>query len=343
MQKSAVETEQPSPPEIEPGRLPDRRSGGIWPQRAAPHGGGAEGPQRVSRARPGRNRTLHDRQRVDGGGQALLRNRPALDGRPCKAHRGAGGAVQPIHAAYDAHRRARHGQAGVPGCRAGAGRQPLQRSGVEPQPLLRFLEADLSHHDALAGGHARQDRGSRRAHAPAGELLPEAGRERLLSLQLPADQPRGPARDGPVERAEPGAGHGQPRARHGAFGRPPQHQPDRCRCVRGGTQRRHGAGQGHLPERHHPAHPVHPVHRQGVRAAAADRAAVDQQVLHPRSGPGEVLHQVRGVEGLYRVRGELGQSGREPRAQDLRGLHEGGHPGGDAMSPGARPGRTRPT
>ena len=31
-----------------------------------------------------------------------------------------------------------------------------------------------------------------------------------------------------------------------------------------------------------------------LRAAAADRAAVDQQVLHPRSRPAEVLHPLRG-------------------------------------------------
>ncbi len=71
---------------------------------------------------------------------------------PAKAGRGAGGAVQPVHAAHGAHRRARHGRGGAAGGRAGAGRQPLQRPGVEPQPLLRLLEAGLSHHGALARG-----------------------------------------------------------------------------------------------------------------------------------------------------------------------------------------------
>ena len=37
-----------------------------------------------------------------------------------------------------------------------------------------------------------------------------------------------------------------------------------------------------------------PTHRQGARAAAADRAALDQQVLHPRSRPAEIVHPLHG-------------------------------------------------
>ena len=47
-----------------------------------------------------------------------------------------------------------------------------------------------------------------------------------------------------------------------------------------------------------------------LEAAAADRAALDQQVLHPRSHAGKILHQmVRGPR-AHGVRHLLGQSGR---------------------------------
>ena len=47
--------------------------------------------------------------------------------------------------------------------------------------------------------------------------------------------------------------------------------------------------------------------------AASRRAALDQQVLHPRSHAGEELHQVRGRPGLHGLRRLLGQPGRAPR------------------------------
>ena len=53
--------------------------------------------------------------------------------------------------------------------------------------------------------------------------------------------------------------------------------------VRGRPQPRADARQGGLPERSDAAHPVRADDREGAEAAAADRPAVDQQVLHPRS------------------------------------------------------------
>ena len=67
-----------------------------------------------------------------------------------------------------------------------------------------------------------------------------------------------------------------------------QDQPDRCVGLRGRQESRHHAGQGRLAERCAPAHPVHADDRQGARGPAADRAAVDQQVLHPGSDAAEV-------------------------------------------------------
>ena len=113
------------------------------------------------------------------------------------------------------HCAAPDGRRGAAGRRARARRQPLQGSGVEPQSLLRFLEAGLSHHDALARGSAGQDRRSRRAHATARRVLSQAAGERAVALELPADQPRSAARDPCHERQEPRAGHGQSRPRHG--------------------------------------------------------------------------------------------------------------------------------
>ena len=47
-----------------------------------------------------------------------------------------------------------------------------------------------------------------------------------------------------------------------------------------------------------------------AQGAAADRAALDQQVLHPRSDAGEILHQVVRRPGHHGVRDLLGQPGR---------------------------------
>ena len=91
--------------------------------------------------------------------------------------------------------------------------------------------------------------------------------------------------------------------------------------LRGRPQPRHHARQGRLPERHLPAHPVHADHRQGARGAASRRPAVDQQVLHPRPDAAEELPEIRGRPGLHGLRRLVGQSGRAPRAQELRGLH----------------------
>ena len=67
-----------------------------------------------------------------------------------------------------------------------------------------------------------------------------------------------------------------------------------------------------------------PDDRDGAQAAAADRAALDQQVLRARSDAGEILHQMVRRPGADRVRHLLGQPGRQPRAEELRGLHARG-------------------
>ena len=58
-----------------------------------------------------------------------------------------------------------------------------------------------------------------------------------------------------------------------------------------------------------------PTTPERAQAAAADRAAVDQQVLHPRPHAGEILHQVVRRPGPHGVRHLVGQSRRAARAQ----------------------------
>ena len=55
-----------------------------------------------------------------------------------------------------------------------------------------------------------------------------------------------------------------------------------------------------------------PTTDEGVRAAAGDRPAVHQQVLHPRSAAGELVRRARGRAGPHGVPGVLAQRRRRP-------------------------------
>ncbi len=193
------------------------------------------------------------------------------------------------------------------------------------QPLFRLLEAGLPRHRQVGGGHAGEHRGPGRAHAPARRVLPAAGGECAVAVELPAHQSGSAARDVGDQRRKSRAGHVAARRGHAQVGRSPEGQPDGHDRLRGRPQPGDNARQGHLSERHLPAHPVRADDRQGARAAVADRAAVDQQVLHPRSHAGEEPDQVPrrpGAHGLHRL---VGEPRRAPLAQVLRGLHAGGH------------------
>ena len=256
---------------------------------------GQQGHERPARARRRQDRPLQRRQRDDGCGQAVLRDRAALDGRPGQAGRGASAPCSATTCSSSPTRRSAR-WAGKR-CRW---RSPKPATTASTIPSGAAIPTSISGSSPIsspcAGSRTLLDktegldeRTRQRAEFYLKQLV-----ERAVALQLPADQPRGAARDVPVERPEPRAGHGQSCARPGEVRRPAQHQPDRRRGLRGRPQRRDRARQGRVPERHPAAHPVRAVDRQGARAAAADRAAVDQQVLHPRSRPAEILHPLRG-------------------------------------------------
>ena len=118
--------------------------------------------------------------------------------------------------------------------------------------------------------------------------------ERALALELPRHQPRADPRDHPGERRQPRARHEDARRGHrGRRGRA-QDAPVRPGALRGRRQHREHARQGRLPQRPHRADPVRAGDRDGAEAPAADRAALDQQVLRPRPQPGEELHPLGG-------------------------------------------------
>ena len=80
---------------------------------------------------------------------------------------------------------------------------------------------------------------------------------------------------------------------------------------------------------------------EGAEAAASDRAALDQQVLHPRSQPGKELHPLGGLAGADRVLHLLGQPGRAACREGLRALHARRHLRGARCDRDRRPARRR--
>src|SRR5262245_23819387 len=80
--------------------------------------------------------------------------------------------------------------------------------------------------------------------------------------------------------------------------------------------------KGRVPERAHAAHPVRAADADGLPPPAPDRAALDQQVLHPRPAPEELIHPLGRGTGAHGVRDLVGESRSEPRRDELRGLHD---------------------
>ena len=174
----------------------------------------------------------------------------------------------------------------------------------------------------MGGPSGSTCRGPRPAHPAEGRVLRQADRQRDLAVEFRADQSGAVPRDGRLQRREPGARHAHARRGHRSRRRRSQDPAIRRLEVRGRPQSRGVARQGDFPERADAAHPVRAFDRDGAEAAAAHRAAVDQQVLRARSHAGEILHQVVRRQRPHRVRDLVGEPGRAPGRDGLRGVHE---------------------
>ncbi len=200
----------------------------------------------------------------------------------------------------------------------------FHRSGMVLEPVLRLHQAGLSAQYAMGRAPGEERARPRPAYPPEGRVLHPAARECGLALQFPADQSRVDARHAERERRESGARHEDAGGGHRGGPGLSQAAPVGRVEVRGRREPRHDARQGDPSERPDAADPVFAGDRDGADAAAADHPAVDQQVLHPRPQPGEVVHQVVRRSGPHRVRDLVGQSRRAPGRQGLRGIHARG-------------------
>ncbi|GBD42343.1 hypothetical protein HRbin39_01733 [bacterium HR39] len=190
---------------------------------------------------------------------------------------------------------------------AGAGRPAVPGSGLGRERPVRFRQAELPAHFALHPRRGARARGPRREDPPEGGVLHAPVRRRAGAEQFRLDQPRSAARHHRDPRREPAARPAQHAGGPRARARPAGPEDDRPAGLRGGPQHRHHPGQGRLQDRAHGAHPVRPAHRAGPPPAARHRAAVDQQVLHPRPPAEEQLHPLGGGAGLHGLRAVLGQ------------------------------------
>ena len=84
-------------------------------------------------------------------------------------------------------------------------------------------------------------------------------------------------------------------------------------------------------------------HAERAQGAAADRAALDQQVLHPRSDAGEILHQMVRRRRHHGVRDLLGQSRRQARREELRAIYARRRDRRRSTRSSRRPAKTRST
>lgn len=200
---------------------------------------------------------------------------------------------------------------------AGVERPPLQRRRMEGVARACVRGCVVSAQRALSAGAGRRvaDRSEdARAHSFHGPAMD--GRRR--AEQLPRTQSRCTEIDPRDAGRKPAAGDDEPARRPAAR----QDFADRRIAVRGRQEPRVYRGRGRVRERPDPADPVHAEDGQGVRAAAADRAAVHQQVLHPRPATREFARRARAVERPSGVPRVVAQRGCVGRAQDVGRLHE---------------------
>ena len=227
-----------------------------------------------------------NRRRIDRRGQDLRPGRRILAVRPAARGRSCSRSLGKAYLDLWAHR----GQAAWPARTA----EPV----AEPDPRdKRFADPEWSQNqffDFLKqayllttswADHLVSDAEGLDPHTrQKAEFYVQADRQRDLAVEFRADQSGAAARD--AESATPrtwcAACTCWPRTSRPAAAICKIRQSDASKFEVGAQSRAH-ARQGDLPERADAAHPVRADDRDGAEAAAADRAAVDQQVLHARS------------------------------------------------------------
>ncbi len=240
-----------------------------------------------------------------------------------RSRRGRRGADRPVQRQHDsvAPRRRTDAQHREPG-RAAAEGQAVQPPGVERERDVQLHPRELSRRFEIAARDGARRQGSRPADGAQGRFLHAPVRRRDVALELHRHQSRSAVGDAEHRRGEPAA---RARARAGrsrSWRRPVADRHDRPERLSARREHRRDAVQGRLPERAPAAPPVRAVDAESAQAAAVHHHAVDQQVLRARPAAEELVHQMGGRPGAHGVRALLGQSGREARADDVRGLHD---------------------
>ena len=173
---------------------------------------------------------------------------------------------------------------------AGQGRQALRRRGLEARARSSTIIKQsylltarwLQSHGAARSRARRQDRAQGRfLYAP---VRRRAWRRRISSLTNP-EVLRATIESGGENLVN---GLRAPARRSRARQGPADDQDDRHRRLQGRREHRRHARQGRLPERPDAAHPIRADDREGAAPAAADHAALDQQILHPRSAAARI-------------------------------------------------------
>ena len=212
----------------------------------------------------------------------------------------------------------RRRQAGA-GDRRRALRPAVQGAGVGGAAVLRLPAAVVPAVLALRDGARR---GLEAGGPGAGEaplLHPPVSRGDLAG-ELRRDQSGGVEARRGDRRREPRARPAEPLRRR----RQGPHRARRRVGVRAREEPRHDAGRGGVRERRDAAPSVRAAHEEGVRASAADRPAVHQQVLHARPQAGQLVRPLLRGRGPHRVPGLVAQPAARARPPDLGRLR---HPG----------------
>ena len=140
-----------------------------------------------------------------------------------------------------------------------------------------WLRQSYLHDLALGRRDGRKDGGARSAYARQGGFLHAPHRQRRVALEFRADQSRAAARHDREQGRESRSRHENVGRGHFRRRRRVEDPPERRQQIR--ARRRSSANdarQGRLAQRRDGADPICADDRRGLRAPAADHAALDQ-------------------------------------------------------------------